>query len=131
MGEAIETRAGACRCYNSSPAFQPPFRRKNSRRVVLESYDSVGNRMSFTRNLGYGLRSAARLVILIEAAGEGCLHFVLRRLRGPIPPVERARWLHESCKRGLRRLGIVTETYGQFPSRGLLVSNHLSYLDIL
>ena len=42
-----------------------------------------------------------------------------------------AEWLHESCLRGLAAIDLRLLTIGQFPSRGLIVSNHLSYLDIL
>jgi len=39
--------------------------------------------------------------------------------------------LHESCARGLRAIHVELSTTGHFPSGGLIVSNHLSYLDIL
>lgn len=44
---------------------------------------------------------------------------------------QRAEWLHRWCKKGLPRLGIVISREGSAPAAGLLVSNHLSYLDIL
>lgn len=44
---------------------------------------------------------------------------------------ECAKWLHESCARGLAAVDLRISTTGQFPSRGMIVSNHLSYLDIL
>lgn len=77
------------------------------------------------------MHTLMRLVILLGTAGEYCLRFLFRRARGPLLLPERARWLHESCQMGLRRLKIAVEVQGVFPSRGLLVSNHLSYLDIL
>ena len=43
----------------------------------------------------------------------------------------RARWLHRSSLRVLRVLGLRPESAGELPSSGLLVCNHLSYLDIL
>ena len=43
----------------------------------------------------------------------------------------RAAWLHESCRRVLHCIGIETRVEGQAPKYGLVVSNHLSYLDIL
>lgn len=43
----------------------------------------------------------------------------------------RARWLQHSCRRALRVLGADLETSGPVPARGLLVCNHLSYVDIL
>jgi lyso-ornithine lipid O-acyltransferase len=47
------------------------------------------------------------------------------------PPQTRARWLQQSCRRTLRVLGTRISTHGQIPHTGLLVCNHLSYLDIL
>jgi 1-acyl-sn-glycerol-3-phosphate acyltransferase len=43
----------------------------------------------------------------------------------------RAAWLHRWCRFACRVLGIRIRTYGSVPSSGLLVSNHLSYLDIV
>ena len=44
---------------------------------------------------------------------------------------QRAEWLHRTSARGLRRLGIKVACEGSVPASGLVVSNHLSYLDIL
>lgn len=43
----------------------------------------------------------------------------------------RARWLHRWCEFACRVLGIRITTRGQVPRSGLLVCNHLSYLDII
>lgn len=43
----------------------------------------------------------------------------------------RAVWLHAWCRFACRVLGIRVRTHGLMPSSGLLVSNHLSYLDIV
>ena len=43
----------------------------------------------------------------------------------------RAIWLHRWCRFACRVLGIRIRTHGSLPSSGLLVSNHLSYLDIV
>lgn len=43
----------------------------------------------------------------------------------------RAAWLHGWCRFACRVLGVHVTTRGSMPSSGLLVSNHLSYLDIL
>jgi 1-acyl-sn-glycerol-3-phosphate acyltransferase len=42
-----------------------------------------------------------------------------------------ARWLHEICRRVLRVFGVQNMVTGPIPARGLLVANHLSYLDIV
>jgi lyso-ornithine lipid O-acyltransferase len=43
----------------------------------------------------------------------------------------RAEWLHRWCGVTLRRLNISVTVDGIYPASGLIVSNHLSYLDIL
>jgi 1-acyl-sn-glycerol-3-phosphate acyltransferase len=43
----------------------------------------------------------------------------------------RAAWLHAWCRFACRVLGIRVRTHGSMPSSGVLVSNHLSYLDIV
>jgi 1-acyl-sn-glycerol-3-phosphate acyltransferase len=43
----------------------------------------------------------------------------------------RAHWLHEACALIVRRLGLEEHSSGPIPEHGLVVSNHLSYLDIL
>jgi 1-acyl-sn-glycerol-3-phosphate acyltransferase len=42
-----------------------------------------------------------------------------------------ADWLHRACGRVARLLSIRVETRGSMPREGLVVSNHLSYLDII
>ena len=55
------------------------------------------------------------------------LPFVPRTRR----PHARAAWLHCWCRFACRVLGIRVTTRGSMPTSGLLVSNHLSYLDIV
>src|SRR5882672_2957888 len=43
----------------------------------------------------------------------------------------RAQWLQRGCRRVVRVFNVTTRIAGAVPIRGLLVSNHLSYLDIL
>lgn len=43
----------------------------------------------------------------------------------------RAAWLHRSTRRTLRFFQFEIRATGPVPSRGLLISNHLSYLDVL
>jgi lyso-ornithine lipid O-acyltransferase len=76
-------------------------------------------------------RAVRRLLVLLSTSAQAGLRFLVRRVRGPITTAQRAQWLHESCRLVLHRLGIKIISDGRFPSRGLLVSNHLSYLDIL
>jgi lyso-ornithine lipid O-acyltransferase len=44
---------------------------------------------------------------------------------------DRAAWLHRFCARALRRMGISVRVHGTFPCEGGLITNHLSYLDIV
>lgn len=44
---------------------------------------------------------------------------------------ERAEWAHEWSAKGLRRMRVRYSFTGKPPERGLLVSNHLGYLDIM
>lgn len=57
--------------------------------------------------------------------------FCVVRIKGRPADALRALWLHRSCKMVLRRLGFNLRVCGELPQQGLLVSNHLSYLDIL
>ncbi len=43
----------------------------------------------------------------------------------------RAAWLQGEAQRLLRALGVEARCYGEPPAEGVLVSNHISYLDIL
>ena len=53
------------------------------------------------------------------------------RWRRPASQAQKAVWLHLCCMRALPRLGVELLLRGVAPTRGLIVSNHLSYLDIL
>ncbi|MCI0352757.1 MAG: hypothetical protein L0Z53_25325, partial [Acidobacteriales bacterium] len=74
-----------------------------------------------------------RTLILFWTIAEALLDFLRLQLQAPIDVSarERAEWLHRWCKKGLPRLGINIASDVSLPEQGLLVSNHLSYLDIL
>jgi 1-acyl-sn-glycerol-3-phosphate acyltransferase len=44
---------------------------------------------------------------------------------------ERAAWLHRFCRTALLGLGLELTVEGKFPERGAVISNHLSYIDII
>ncbi len=67
---------------------------------------------------------AASLVLCV-------LHFWRLCLRGPLTLERRALWAQISARRVLIALGIEVRMEGQPPARGLAVSNHLSYLDVI
>jgi 1-acyl-sn-glycerol-3-phosphate acyltransferase len=50
---------------------------------------------------------------------------------GALPQSERSRWLQRSSRRTLKVFSLKTTHEGAQPTAGLLVCNHLSYLDIL
>jgi lyso-ornithine lipid O-acyltransferase len=58
------------------------------------------------------------------------MRLALARLRGPLTAVERALWLQSACRGVLRSIGVQCSVIGTPPTHGLVVSNHLSYLDI-
>jgi lyso-ornithine lipid O-acyltransferase len=53
------------------------------------------------------------------------------RIRRPKWGAEGAVWIHRWCRRIVTALGFRCEVEGRIPSGGAVVSNHLSYLDIL
>jgi lyso-ornithine lipid O-acyltransferase len=83
--------------------------------------------------LKHPCRVVGRLVWLTWAISWSAANFFRRSLARPEdrPLLERARWLQESCRRTLRVTGARISVKGEIPTTGLLVCNHLSYLDIL
>jgi 1-acyl-sn-glycerol-3-phosphate acyltransferase len=74
------------------------------------------------------LRALLRSVLfvgLLVAAGLDC------RIRRPRVGAEGAIWIHGWCRRIVRVLGFACSVEGVLPTGGAVVSNHLSYLDIL
>ena len=78
-------------------------------------------------------RAAARSCWLAGEIVLGLVRFVALLVRcGGLPNRDlKARWLQQVCQRALPVFGIELRVAGPIPSSGLLVSNHLSYLDIL
>jgi lyso-ornithine lipid O-acyltransferase len=52
-------------------------------------------------------------------------------VKRPSTREDRADWLHRFCARALRGMGIEISVIGRFPERGAVISNHLSYVDIV
>jgi 1-acyl-sn-glycerol-3-phosphate acyltransferase len=74
------------------------------------------------------LRRAVALGLVLSAA---VVRYWMLRLRGPLSLQRRARWLQGTCVRVLRSMGIRVDVEGEIPTYGLVVANHLSYLDIV
>jgi 1-acyl-sn-glycerol-3-phosphate acyltransferase len=68
---------------------------------------------------------SVRLVGMFVVAGTELL------VKRPATREQRADWLHRFCARGIRGMGIEISVEGEFPERGAVISNHLSYLDIV
>ena len=77
------------------------------------------------------LRVARRAVALSFVLVASILRFWLMRLGGPRTLERRALWVQKTCLGILHSLGIDYRVEGQPPSRGIVVANHLSYLDIV
>ncbi len=77
-------------------------------------------------------RATLRLLILLLSLLEiaGSLALLRFRCGSWLEHSDRANWLHRSCNKLLRRLRIDAQYRGLRPARGLVCSNHLSYLDI-
>jgi 1-acyl-sn-glycerol-3-phosphate acyltransferase len=73
-------------------------------------------------------RAAWRAVRLVEMFVVAGTELVVKR---PATRDQRADWLHRFCARGIRGMGIEISVEGVFPERGAVISNHLSYLDIV
>ncbi len=76
-------------------------------------------------------RTVRRCFWVLTIAGLGLLAFAWRRSRGKLSLSQRATWLQKYCRMLLPHLGVHWEISGPSPTTGLIVSNHLSYLDIL
>lgn len=77
------------------------------------------------------LRRIRRAVALVFILAFCVLYYWLMRLRGPMTLERRALWLQAAARAILKSLGIESEVEGHPPTCGLVMSNHLSYLDIL
>jgi lyso-ornithine lipid O-acyltransferase len=76
-------------------------------------------------------RAVRRAVALGFALAGVVLRYWILRLRGPLTMEQRARWTQQSGRGILQSMGIRFQIEGQPPAHGLVVSNHLSYLDII
>ncbi|HXI51368.1 MAG TPA: lysophospholipid acyltransferase family protein [Candidatus Saccharimonadales bacterium] len=78
-------------------------------------------------------RVTFRLLWLLGEIVIALLDFVINvmfQTKVPLPQA-RAQWLQHACRRVLRIMDVKIQTKGPIPVRGLMVSNHLSYVDIL
>jgi lyso-ornithine lipid O-acyltransferase len=74
------------------------------------------------------LRGTVRFVLLIAVISRELVRY---RLSRHVSIQARAEWLHQLAGRIFALLGASSEVVGEVPQSGLIVSNHLSYLDII
>ena len=79
------------------------------------------------------IRTAGRLCWFAWEVGVISLNYFLTAARAPKDKqrLERAAWLSRSSRRHLKIFGYSASVSGEVPRSGLLMCNHLSYLDIL
>lgn len=75
-------------------------------------------------------RAVRRAVALGLALMVCIFRYWAMRLRGPLTLQQRALWLHKASRIVLASLGLHYSVEGNVPRHGLVVANHLSYLDI-
>jgi 1-acyl-sn-glycerol-3-phosphate acyltransferase len=77
------------------------------------------------------LRAVRRAVALGFTLALCVVRFWLGHLRGPMTLERRALWLRDSARMVMRSMGIQLRVEGTPPTHGMVVANHLSYLDIV
>jgi lyso-ornithine lipid O-acyltransferase len=73
-------------------------------------------------------RSSVRAVQLTAIFALAGLQLAIKR---PATRVQRAEWLHKFALLIVKAMGVAWHVDGTFPERGVVVSNHLGYLDIV
>jgi 1-acyl-sn-glycerol-3-phosphate acyltransferase len=74
-------------------------------------------------------RRLRRAVALVFALSFSILRLGLMRLSGPFTPERRGLWFQATARWVISSLGVTVRITGQVPTRGLVVSNHLSHID--
>lgn len=74
------------------------------------------------------LKSVVMSLKVVAVFASGGLELIVKR---PATREQRAEWLHRFCARTLRKIGVVARLEGTYPERGVVISNHLGYLDIM
>jgi 1-acyl-sn-glycerol-3-phosphate acyltransferase len=78
-------------------------------------------------------RAAAKLIWFVLEIGISLVDYLFTTafVSPKKRTVARAAWLHRACRRHIKIYSCTVRFTGPVPKSGLLVSNHLSYLDIL
>jgi 1-acyl-sn-glycerol-3-phosphate acyltransferase len=75
-------------------------------------------------------RTIRRAVALVLALAFSIFRYWLMHLRGPVSMERRALWGQQTARAILNGVGIRYSVEGTPPTHGLVISNHLSYLDV-
>ena len=73
-------------------------------------------------------RSVGRTLKLAAIFAYATLELIAKH---PSTRQQRAEWLHHFCLRAIRWMGIAVRWQGTFPERGVVIANHLGYLDVI
>ena len=92
----------------------------------------VRSRFNFVRSSLAVPRSVWRLALFLGVAGLALLHaaWLILTQRQMSPRTRRARWLRQWCRIVLPFIGVEVDLRGRAPDGGMLVCNHVSYLDM-
>jgi 1-acyl-sn-glycerol-3-phosphate acyltransferase len=74
------------------------------------------------------VRSVVRILYLLVLLLSGAAALLLR---SPRTRAARAQWLHRFAAMLLNRLGMAFKQTGVYPQHGVVISNHMGYLDIM
>lgn len=77
------------------------------------------------------MRLTTRYLSVVFCIAACLFEYLINALTGKTGLIYRAAVLHRRNAQLLGRLGVSLDTQGPIPEKGLVVSNHLSYLDIL
>lgn len=77
------------------------------------------------------LRAFRRAVALGWVLAGCILDYWKLRWHGPLTLQQRALWLQSCCRKALACLGVEIRIVGDPPTHGLVVANHLGYLDVV
>lgn len=80
--------------------------------------------------MGRLLRFLRNALVLGFTVVQSLGNYRRRMALGPMTDPERADWMHQWCSTALRRLRVEVRVSGRPPEAGLIVCNHMSYLDI-
>jgi lyso-ornithine lipid O-acyltransferase len=89
-----------------------------------------GTQSLFGSSYGTMLRRFRRAVALVVQIIRAIVNLWLMRLQGPLTLERRANWVHRLAQTVVGFLDISCSVQGDPPTHGLVVANHLSYLDI-